>query len=137
VPSKRFNRETNLRRPSGTREERWSILIVTNGERTEVAYFEGVRKEPWVTASKIKVKFEHGDPAAIVARAARIRDDSAYDEAWAVSDLDEFDVKPALAAAQNHAVGLALSVPCFEAWLILHLSEGCPSFNNAHQVGAI
>ena len=71
-----------------------------------------------------------------MARAATIREDSAYDEAWAVSDLDEFDVKPALTAAQDRDVELTLSVPCFEVWLILHLSEACPGFNNAHQTGA-
>ena len=41
-------------------------------------------------------------------RAARIRDENAYD---------------------------ALSLPSYEIWLILHLSAGCPRFNNATQVG--
>ena len=63
MASKRLNRETNLRRRSGTRVERRSVLIVTNGNRTEVDYFEAVRMESWVTAGKVKVKFEKGDPA--------------------------------------------------------------------------
>jgi RloB-like protein len=37
--------------------------------------------------------------------------------------------------ARASEVWLALSVPCFEIWLILHLSEGCPGFNNAAQAG--
>jgi hypothetical protein len=133
VPGRRLSRETTLRRRAGTREQRRSVLIITNGERTEVDYFEAVRKEPWITADKVKVKFEKGDPAVIVARAAKIRGDSAYDEAWAVCDVDDFDVKPALEAARDREVSVALSMPCFEVWLILHLCEGCPGFNNATQ----
>jgi hypothetical protein len=116
------------------------VLIVTNGSRTEVDYFEALRFEPWVTADKVRVKFEPGEPATIVARAAAIRDDSEYDEAWAVCDADEFDVRAAMERAltendPERPLTLALSVPCFEVWLILHLSDGCPGFNNAAQVG--
>lgn len=129
-----FKRETDLGRRVGTREERWSVLVVTNGNRTEVDYFEALKKEPWVIADKVKVKFEHGEPAAVVVRAARIRDDSAYDEAWVVCDVDDFDLKSAITDAADREVRLALSVPSFEVWLILHLSDGCPGFNNATQV---
>ena len=117
------------------------MLVVTNGSRTEVDYFEALRDEPWVTADKVKVKFEPGEPIAIVARAAKIRDANEYDEAWVVCDMDEFDVRVAMerAAAEStpeQPLTLALSVPCFEVWLILHLSDGCPGFNHAAQVGA-
>jgi hypothetical protein len=131
-----FSRETNLRRRSGTRSQHRSVLILTNGNRTEIDYFEALRGENWVAADKVRVKFEKGDPANVVHRAAAIRDDNAYDEAWAVCDVDEFDTKVALASAQAMEVGLTLSAPCFEVWLILHLSEGCPGFNSAAQAGA-
>ena len=88
-----FRRETNLLRRVDTRQERRSVLVVTNGVSTEVDYFDALRREPWVTADKVKVKFESGEPAAIVLRAARIRDDNAYDEAWVVCDVDEFDTE--------------------------------------------
>lgn len=132
-----FRRETDLRRrPPGTREQRRTVLVITNGTRTEVDYFEALRAEPWVTAHKVKVKFERGDPAAVVLRAAMIRDDDEYDEAWAVCDVDEFDVKPAQESARDREIELTLSVPCFEIWLILHLTSGCPGFNNASQADA-
>jgi hypothetical protein len=75
-----------------------------------------------VTAGKVKVKFEPGAPVAIVDRAARIRDDSGYDEAWVVCDADQFDVRSAISRASKHAVELTVSVPCFEVWLVLHLA---------------
>jgi hypothetical protein len=130
-----FRRETNLLRRVNTRQERRSVLVVTNGVNTEVGYFDGLRTEPWVTADKVKVKFVPGEPAAIVLSAARIRDDNAYDEAWVVCDVDEFETKTAVASATERGVELALSLPSFEIWLILHLSPGCPRFNNATQVG--
>jgi hypothetical protein len=130
-----FRRETDLARRANTRTECRSVLIVTNGVRTEVDYFDALRKEPWVTADKVTVKFQSGEPIAVVLRAAEIRDDNAYDEAWAVCDVDEFVTEAAIAAADERKVGLALSAPSFEVWLILHLSEGCPGFNSATQAG--
>lgn len=131
-----FRRETNLRRSSGNRQERRTVLIVTNGERTEVDYFEALKNEPWVTAAKVMVKFEAGAPGAVVNRTAKIRDDSGYDEGWSVCDVDEFDVTAATESAVSQSVGLALSVPSFEVWLILHVAKSCPAFNTATQVGA-
>jgi RloB-like protein len=130
-----FTRETNLARRFGTREQRTSVLVVTNGIRTEKAYFDALGSEPWVAVNKVKVKPEEGSPAAVVQRAAEIRDGSEYDEAWVVCDADDFDVRLAASHARRHAVKLAVSVPCFEVWLILHLAPGCPGFNDAGQAG--
>jgi RloB-like protein len=134
MPSK-SRRDTDLRRRVNTREQRRSVLIMTNGKETEFDYFNALRDEPWITAH-VQVKFKNGGPAVAVLRAATFRDEEEYDEAWAVCDVDTFDVKQALAHADAHEVGLTLSVPCFEVWLILHLSVGCPGFNNAVQADA-
>lgn len=131
-----FSRETDFRRRSGVRDERRTVLILTNGQRTEVDYFEALKMEPWVTAGKVTVKFQSGDPNEVVNRAATIRDDSAYSEAWAVCDLDEFNVAAAYSSADDRDVALALSVPCFEVWLLLHITDKRPGFNSASQVAA-
>lgn len=44
----KFSRETNLGRRTAVREERRTVLIVTNGQRTEVDYFEALKMESWV-----------------------------------------------------------------------------------------
>src|ERR1022692_1640754 len=121
----RFSRETNLRRLGEIRDELRSVLILTNGESTELDYFTAVKAEPWITAGKVIVKFQNGEPSAVVFRAAALRDENDYDEAWAVCDRDEFDVTSAIADAGARQVGLTLSVPSFEVWLILHLTEAC------------
>jgi hypothetical protein len=119
-----------------TREERRSVLIVTNGKDTEFDYFNALREEPWVTADKITPKFINGAPVKAVIRAAAIRAENEYDEAWVVCDVDEFGVHEAVDEAARHDdVELVLSKPCFEVWLILHLRPGCPGFNDATQAG--
>jgi hypothetical protein len=128
--------ETNLSRRRHVREPRETVLVVTNGERTERDYFEGVRREPWVQAA-LRVRFCGGDPTALVAKAAALRDDYDYDNVWAVCDVDEFDVAPAIANARASSVGLALSNPCFEVWLILHKHSGCPRLSAASQAGKV
>lgn len=79
-----FSRKTDLRRRVGLREQRKTVLIVTNGERTEVDYFAALKREPWITAGKVIVRFEAGEPAAVVRYAGAFRNDNDYDEA---SDL--------------------------------------------------
>jgi hypothetical protein len=130
-----FSRETDLKRVKEVRYEYRSILVLTNGDSTEIDYFAAVKSEDWITAGKVIVKFENGDPVAVVVRAAALLQQNDYDEAWVVCDVDEFDVTSAIAEARSTEVGLALSVPSFEVWLILHLSDACPGFNNAKQAG--
>jgi hypothetical protein len=125
--------ETDLTRRRNVKEQRRSILVVTNGERTEVDYFEGLRFEPQLCAT-LRVKFEGVAPAALPAKAAFLRDSNDYDAVWVVCDVDQFDVALARQEAAVKGVGLALSNPCFEVWLLLHVSNKCGGFNNCDQV---
>lgn len=129
-----FSRDTDLKRKVESRDELRSMLVVTNGKSSEVAYFNGIKAEAWLTVGKLIVQFVNADPASLVIRVAAIRDENDYDEAWIVCDLDEFDVMSAAAEANARSVGLALSAPSFEVWLILHISAACPGFNDAKQV---
>jgi hypothetical protein len=130
---KQFSHETNLRRDVGTRQENRVVLIVTDGKETETTYFKRVREEPWIVPSKVDVTFKKGDPAAAVEYA--ISEASGYTETWAVCDVDQYDVEVALTRARDCGISLALSNPCFEVWLILHLFGGCGPFDNATQAG--
>lgn len=134
-PRPGFPRETDLTRRVNIRDEGRSVLIVTNGKRTEVDYFNRIKEEPWVTATKVIVNFQTGEPAAVVLRTAIIRDENDYDEAWVVCDVDQYDITSAITNSKARQVELILSVPCFEVWLILHLSDACPGFNDCPQAG--
>jgi hypothetical protein len=129
--------ETNLTRRIDIKEQRRTVLILTNGERTERDYFSAIRIRGLARAENILiVKSQRGSPFDIVRSAAAMRDSSEYDNAWAVCDVDEYDVQAAINLSSTADVNLALSQPCFEVWLILHKTASCPRFNNAKQASA-
>lgn len=124
--------ETSLSRKRNIRQQRDSLLVVTNGRCTESQYFEALRREPWV-ATTLRVTVRCVAPLALVTEAEALRDANDYDHVWAVCDVDEFDVSEAIENAVTAGVGLALSKPCFEVWLIFHKSDRCPGLNGASQ----
>jgi RloB-like protein len=82
------------------------------------------------------VRFADLAPAALPAIAASLRDSNDYDGAWVVCDVDQFSVASARQTATEKNVGMALSNPCFEVWLLLHVSHKRSGFNNCDQVEA-
>lgn len=126
--------ETDLTRKTDVRRQKETLLVITNGERTECDYFEGLRKEPWVTVT-LRTRFHNGEPNDAVTLAVQISQSDEYDKVWVVCDVDEYDVSLAIQRSREGEIDLALSVPSFEVWLILHLSIKCPGFNDAVQAG--
>lgn len=57
--------------------------------------------------------------------ARRQRDENLrYDEVWGVIDVDEHPkLEQARKLAENHAIALAVSNPCFELWALLHFQD--------------
>jgi len=125
-------RETKLGRRKPFRESRSVSLIVTNGVKTEKQYFAALRGEAWTQSFHVTAK--NCAPVALVAHAASEKSTSDYDSVWCVCDVDEYDVKQAILDAEQFSVGLALSVPCFEVWLLLHLTDCRKAFHNASEV---
>jgi hypothetical protein len=125
--------DTDLNRRSPSRES-WSAAVITNGKCTEFQYFTALKDLPWITA-RVRVRFQAGTPKDTVKRAALLLREEGYDEAWAVFDVDEFDVGDAMRAAMEAGVGIAMSNPCFEVWLILHHEPCARHFESAERVG--
>ncbi|WP_416900742.1 RloB family protein [Micromonospora echinospora] len=92
---------------------------MTNGEATERAYLERLRREPWIR-NRLVVAVEKGSPTDAVRGAARRRDDSDLDQAYVVCDVDQYPTAGPTKEAQQRDVTLLWSNPCFEVWLILH-----------------
>ncbi|MEU8153643.1 RloB family protein [Micromonospora sp. NPDC048986] len=113
-------RVTDLRRRVSVREQRRTILAVTNGKSTERDYLDGLRRVPWLE-QRLVVAVETGSPIDAARGAARRRDDSDFDEAYVICDVDHYP--PELSERESRRLGLTLlwSNPCFEVWLILHL----------------
>jgi hypothetical protein len=128
-------RETELRRTTGTVEQRRSILIGTNGKVTEIEYLKGLKSESWVRP-RAAIVFENSAPVELVRILARRASRDDYDEVWCVCDVDEFDPGPAGSEAGRLGVQLAWSQPCFEVWLILHKEDFSAFIENAEKCGA-
>ncbi|MFG1958286.1 RloB family protein [Nonomuraea sp. NPDC049028] len=115
------------------------MLVVCEGQVTEVEYFEGIRdyfRSLPVDIRSCKVIGLGRDPGSLVDYTIRERDKKekearaqrdaniAYDEVWCVVDVDDHKtLDQALIAARKGGVNLAISLPCFELWVLYHFEE--------------
>jgi hypothetical protein len=116
----RSNRRAVAARRLSTR-----LLIVCGALQTEKQYFEGLRGIERNSAVTVVLKTHPRSPTEVVRYARKLRqanpDD--FDEVWCVLDVDEFqDIAEAAAFAKRNGIKVAVSNPCFELWLLLHLS---------------
>lgn len=123
------------RRP-GRRTPQRRIFIVCEGRRTEPDYLHGYRRHVRNPSVEIVMSNQQGEPRRLVQlaiqarrrarRKARQEQDPflAYDEVWCVFDRDDHAwYHEACDTAQSQGIRLALSIPCFELWLLLHLDD--------------
>ena len=127
-PSGRFPRR---RHP--TREPRRVLHILTEGKATEPGYLVGWARH---NARNARIDFDSsgpGTPDTLVRRAReRVRcnrrrskrADPHFDEIWCVFDTDEHPNLPgAIDDARQSGIEVAVSNPCFELWLVLHVED--------------
>lgn len=134
-PRKRNLRESSLRRSQSPGYSGRTILVVTEGEKTEPLYLGGLRNHLKLHAADIYIINTPGtDALTIVKEAISHRDQRKreakhgctvpYDSVWAVFDTERADTNPNLHAARQLAnsrgIYIALSNPCFEFWILLH-----------------
>ena len=131
--------EGHLSRRQGRKKSYDRMLIVCEGEKTEVNYFEAIRIEMRISSADIKVvPGDYGtSPLQVVQYAIdKFSETKAFDRVYAVFDRDQHDsYHNALtkAAAQNAKLrndeGRKIpftaipSVPNFELWILLHFRD--------------
>ena len=130
-----MRRYGNYSRNEGTLDSRL-IVIAAEGERTERIYFEALRA--FARNSRVHIKILERDeenkhnsaPEHVLAQLTQYKNDTALepdDELWLVIDRDDWKQAAlrivAQTCAQDEARHLALSKPCFELWLMLHLVD--------------
>lgn len=125
---------TSSRRPA-SREPSLRLLLVCGADKTETAYFKGLRAYLNARSVNIKVLERPQAPDQVVeyARDHCFRED--FDETWCVVDVDHFEAQGAKVTAAYElaslaGIGLATSNPCFELWLLLHHTN-CRSYCNS------
>jgi hypothetical protein len=105
-----------------------TILIVCEGENTEVSYLHKLKFRS-VTIEPVGEGF---NTISLVQRAELLASEKKYDEVWCVFDRDDFpacNFNNAIYKAQSKGFNVAYSNQAFEYWIILHLSD--------HQGGAM
>lgn len=120
------------RRRSNPQEQRRVIRVLTEGRVTEPDYLRR-----WARRNRGLVRvdfFDAGKTPEVLVRQARDcvrqqnprsrRADPDFDEIWCVFDTDEHrHLSQAVDDARQSRVEVAVSNPCFELWLVLHVQE--------------
>lgn len=136
------------RRPA-FRSTKKSILIVCEGANSEPQYFKQFAEAHREAIVNVETVAAAGVPLSVVREAKRHKKEAAatakrvgnpylkYDSVWAAFDVDEHPYVPeALDMAKRNGVNVALSNPCFELWLILHLRDA-PGMIHRHAAQAM
>jgi hypothetical protein len=117
-------------RKSGLRDSRL-IIIASEGEITEKAYFEGMKE--YFTNPRIHIEILHrmesaSDPARVIRLLDQFRSEyklrRGYDQLWLVIDVDRWRSRKLSFISQQcnqKQYQLAISNPAFEIWLLLHI----------------
>lgn len=114
--------EPNLTRPAPTKLERPTILIVCEGENTEVSYFSQFR----LTSARLVPLGEGYNTVTLVNRAIELNKSGKFDQVWCVFDKDDFsaqDFNSAITIAQANGFQVAYSNQSFEYWILLHFED--------------
>lgn len=116
-----------LRRVAGKRRELRTVVVFTEGQNSEPDYVNGLKKLPNIAedvALNLELHHKHGVPLTLVKLAVERNEDPEVDECWCLFDVEwpqnHPNLKDAILLAQKKGIGLAISNPCFEVWLILH-----------------
>lgn len=102
------------------------IRVLSEGEVTEANYWR--RQHPEIRVD-IDPRTAGWKPLKRVGHARDLkrrqpRRDPEFDEIWCVFDVDDHeDVNSAVAEARAVDIKTAVSNPCFELWLVLHLED--------------
>ncbi len=126
----------DLKRRAATREPKRLFILFCEGENTEPAYFNAIRKR--FDSVKIEIVAPAGVPMTIANEAVNklkqiglsrrkrkeLNSFEESDQVWAVFDCDHHpNYREAVLLCEKAGVNVARSNPCFELWLILHIEE--------------
>ncbi|MGE0710016.1 MAG: RloB family protein [Planctomycetota bacterium] len=131
----KFQRTRLLDRTVNRRDAR-IFLVATEGERTEPDYFRGLQERELVDRSRVHIEVVPTPPRDgtsapnwVLERLVDIEGKyrlEAFDQRWLVFDRDTWTaarVSEVATQARQRRYDLAVSTPCFELWLILHVRE--------------
>ena len=121
-------RGAKRRHHRGLRDEKRVFRLHVEGKITEREYFQCIKSRD------VHLSFPRSaglDPKSLVRNARddmkkrrRRRSHGDFDELWCVFDVDEHErLAEALTDARTSGLDVVVSNPCFELWLVLHVSD--------------
>jgi hypothetical protein len=123
----------SLERKTGFRDGRM-IIIATEGSVTEVEYFSQLQEHAVLSPLRFQIKViapteNKSAPNQIIKSLTNFKKEyqiKADDELWMVIDRDRWTVQMLSEIhrqCKQKGIGLCISNPCFELWLILHYQD--------------
>lgn len=129
-PKRRGYGIADLKRRGPRKEPYDLVLIVCEGAKTEPFYFQELCDHYQLSTANIKViPGEGNDPVSVVRTAkkqqkAETHLGEKYDRIYCVFDRDEHaNYREGCQHAEREKFVCALSIPCFEYWLLLHFVD--------------
>ena len=138
--ARRTRSTQSLQRKPGRRAPREITLIICEGE-SERVYFDALRNHSRLSNTEVSFPCPQGSAPINVVECAlqKAKEPGRYDHIYCVFDRDEhgtFD--QARATLQKHAsrarLHEAVSIPCFEYWLLLHFEFTDAPFSDCDAV---
>lgn len=142
-PKRRAKTAKELRRRPASRPVPDRILIVTEGSKTEPIYFGRLIDELGLTTAKVTIVGDGGSaPISVVNEAeARLKLDDDFEQVYCLFDRDKHATyNQAIEKVRSIAIrdefrgkviAAITSVPCFEIWYLLHVSDSRKPYDNA------
>lgn len=129
----------DYRRGKPERAPRELVLIVCEGEKTEKNYLRSLCNDLKMSGASVTITPSHrgSDPVSVVTYAIERHkaDDSIYARVYCVFDrdthanfADAIAIVGASALSRKGVLHTALSVPCFEYWVLLHFTRSSAPF---------
>jgi len=121
------------------------ILIVCEDEKSSKLYFESFKRDEKLKRqlSSVDIEVVHPrdySPVGLVNEAKEKkkkakRERNPFDEVWIILDKDDHaNLDRAMITARDNGISVALSVHCFEYWILLHFEKKRKPFNNCDEI---
>ena len=133
-------------RKEASKEPRKSVLIVSEGTKTEPIYFNSLKSNLRLAMVEVEIVGEGAAPINVVDRAIELRGErkqlarksitkASYEVVYCVIDVEapvpHESLARAIYKAKGNKLDVILSNPCFEYWYILHFRKTSAPFNRS------
>jgi hypothetical protein len=117
----------SVRRNRPSRQENKKLLIVTEGEITEVQYLQGLAqylRTAGITVIPCTVQSGGGEPSRVLTKARDLASKGDYEAVWLVVDVDDHALlHDVLRKCTIGGETVVVSNPQFEVWLLWHFAD--------------